>query len=1270
MKKLLTIISAIALAGSMSHFVAAAEVQTPQICSYEFEDGGMLSDLSDNGEWALVAFGTNDLAEVGKPKIVNVLTGAFENLQTEAEIAKDGTQVFNSVTNDGNIIVGSFKGAPAYFTRSTRSWTILPTPAGCDGAVITKVTPDGRYAIGRGSKSADMWYCCGAMWDLQSGQPIALPNLPVKDMSHEIQNQQQLLSISNDGRYILGSLSYSYLQPVAPCVFVYDRETSTAKFIGFDTNDTADWTPWAHGLAFVDEGMISANGKYVACHVWMYEAPATEGAVATVDGDAIAYYEVETGKFEVIPGSAGMACPSVDNYGTVYAATPAGSPIREWSVYKGGYWYPIKQILSQRYNINFSAASKYSNTGTVMDLTGDGKTFSVMCDPNGESYSLRMPEPPANSCDDINLLGNYVIEPANGLSFSKIRSIEIIFDRDIECLGSANAAALTKADGTLVRNSSGFAVSASNNKTLVVTFRPTELENGQTYTVTIPAGTVCVKGDNSKKNNEISVKYVGRANTAVQVTNIYPKDGATLAKLDNSSNAIIISYDAQLTLSENAAAQLYHIDGEALNKVCDLNCYASGSSLMVYPSATQFLYLDNKYRVVVEAGAVTDYSGAGASAEIVLNFTGSYVREISHDTANLFKDDFSNQSQSLVNFMRYEGDHKTPNSDMQSIGFDADNQPWNFSVSENKASTDYCAASTSMYSPAGQSDDWMVIPQLEIPDEYVTLNFKAQSYKFAKTDRLKVYVWVCDENFTALSKDIMDRFKAGADKVFDEQLSPGTNEEDLSDGWVDYSVDLAAYAGKKIYIGFQNDNNDQSCVFVDNVAVTREMKFFVSLVTAESVVNQESVQVKGQLTANAEGEVFTSAKLTLKDSKGTTIDEINASGLNLKKSDAYTFTFAKNLPLVKGQTNKFQILVEMGNYSDKVDCAIKNLAFKPVKRVVLEEMTGTTCGNCPIGHIAIEHLKDIYGDLFIPVAIHTYEGDLYAAGLSSYTSFLGLNGAPTAIIQRSGEISSPMFQDPITAEYSLTDGSTLWTDRVSAEFETPADADVNTTYEINKTAGTFDLDVTLTSAVDMVNLNLNIFIVMLEDNIVAFQDNYFSAVEDAALGEWGLGGKYAQQRVYDYVQNHVAMACWGTSYNGTPGYLPQSLAAGESFTAQLVDFEIPENIEKIENTKIVVMIIDGNTDKLVNAVCVKADGSGSVEDISMNDANCTILAECGSVNVAAEGHINATIYTLDGKALASGDGNDSVSITANGYKGVAVVLVKVGDSYVVKKVKL
>ena len=96
-------------------------------------------------------------------------------------------------------------------------------------------------------------------------------------------------------------------------------------------------------------------------------------------------YDIETDKFTLysdaqddMPGF--TACSN----GIVLGATPPTNPYRDWSVRVGEYWYPISLILSQRYGINFSTETNFSNTGTPIATSLDGKKIVVFVAPQKE----------------------------------------------------------------------------------------------------------------------------------------------------------------------------------------------------------------------------------------------------------------------------------------------------------------------------------------------------------------------------------------------------------------------------------------------------------------------------------------------------------------------------------------------------------------------------------------------------------------------------------------------------------------------------------------------------------------------------------------------------------------------------------------------------------------------------------------------------------------------------------------------------------------------
>ena len=63
---------------------------------------------------------------------------------------------------------------------------------------------------------------------------------------------------------------------------------------------------------------------------------------------------------------------------------------------------------------------------------------------------------------------------------------------------------------------------------------------------------------------------------------------------------------------------------------------------------------------------------------------------------------------------------------------------------------------------------------------------------------------------------------------------------------------------------------------------------------------------------------------------------------------------------------------------------ICHLSFSPagaqeqepfIRHSVVEEFTGTWCGNCPRGIVGMQRLEEDFGDRFIGIAIHTGTGE-------------------------------------------------------------------------------------------------------------------------------------------------------------------------------------------------------------------------------------------------------------------------------------------------------
>lgn len=1184
------------LAGCLQ--LLAQSVPTFQLQQYA--DLSIVNQLSDNGKWAIIKGATTEQRKAGVIRILNIKTRQETILQTLFDSDATGKYVANDITDDGLLVVGGYNGSftedgsymggqPGVFSMKTKTWIALELPTGYSSGYVNSVTPDGKWAVGFCEDNAEDVMNSnskGVMWNLSTKKVVTLDNQPQMPVDYNTK-QETFSSISADGRYIVifGN------QSIHPTAFIYDVQNKTYVKFGVQGNNLPE-----KFLMVEMSPVISANGKYVAASVRN-----------TNDEVYVVRYDTETQTYHNFSAleDQDMYAGHVDDDGNVYASSPTSTPLREWKVMNDNIWYPFSLILDQRYGINFYQATGLENTGTMWAGSADGTVLAPMVSPQGESYIVHMPEKMTDICQSIDLLQDYTTIPAQSAAFNSMEKITITFNQRIQVLGGSSSAILKDSQDNLMRNSIGFKEVATDDHSLLVTFRATTLTPGETYSVTIPAGTLALASNASKTNKEIVLHYTGRANTPVQIVKVFPDNGSELSRIDNTSIFPVITFDTDVKVSDNAQAHLYEIteDGETL--ISDLNVLPHSTdpkSIGLLPRTTQYLYLEAKYKVVMEAGSVTDVIGNAKTGneQFTIQYTGTYERSVSTDNAVIFSEDFNNISMSLANMMRYEGDHHQPVEDMIALEFDTDNQPWNLSIRETLEASDICAASHSMYTPAGQSDDWMVTPQLIIPDAFCTLAFDAQKYKARKNDKLKVVIWTCEENINVLTQSIIERMKAEGD-ITELTLDYGETEEGLEGEWERFAFDLSPYAGKKIYIGFWNNNEDQSMVFVDNILVLRNLKYLMSFSNKEVVVGQKDITISGKLTINDDIRTYQNLTLTLLDSKGNALSTFTQQG-SFKKEDVINFSFDNKLPLTVGEINTYSVNVLMDDYSDVRKHYVQNLTFEPIKRVVLEEMTGTTCPNCPRGILAIENLEKVFGDRFIPISYHCYSGDPYSTGtLEEYCQALGIVAAPSAMIQRNGYICSPIgYNDDFDEVFS--NGVDLWQDIVAMEMDVPTYIDVKVpSIRLDESTNQIVMDVEITSALNMQNQYINVFPVAMEDGLINEQYNNLYTSTETIFGEWGKGGKYAKAKNEGITHNDVARTYWG-NITGTSIGFPQTLEAGKTYSQQL-SLSYPSNISEMQNGKVCLMFMEGNAGIFLNAITVPFTQMTPIEDIKADIAD-------------------------------------------------------------------
>lgn len=170
----------------------------------------------------------------------------------------------------------------------------------------------------------------------------------------------------------------------------------------------------------------------------------------------------------------------------------------------------------------------------------------------------------------------------------------------------------------------------------------------------------------------------------------------------------------------------------------------------------------------------------------------------------LFEDDFDGSGPGIAGWTLNNVDGLTPNVNVAEftdawIEVDRDASAGG-GANYGGPAGDFAVASTSWYTPAGQSDDWLITPQ-------ITLSSASTVYWDAKTQDA-AYQDGYELRLSTTGTNPSD---------FTEVLFTIANE--VSD-WESRSVSLGAYTGQDVYIAFRNNSTDQFVLLMDNFEVS------------------------------------------------------------------------------------------------------------------------------------------------------------------------------------------------------------------------------------------------------------------------------------------------------------------------------------------------------------------------------------------------------------------------------------------------------------------
>jgi hypothetical protein len=220
------------------------------------------------------------------------------------------------------------------------------------------------------------------------------------------------------------------------------------------------------------------------------------------------------------------------------------------------------------------------------------------------------------------------------------------------------------------------------------------------------------------------------------------------------------------------------------------------------------------------------------------------------------------------------------------------------------------------------------------------------------------------------------------------------------------------------------------------------------------------------------------------------------------------------------------------NYDPAAVVSDCHCRYTGVRKVLLEEFTGHSCGNCPR---AAEELKSIlcqWGDRVVPIAVHAgffalpqpassmYSPDYRTPEGDAYNSFFGnsAQGLPNGLVNRRNTGGG------------YPQGHTSWAAQVAAILALPPDAliDMQNTYSEGSRTVTASIDITVANALS--GGPYSVIVSLTEDSIIGWQKDY--ELNDPVNGE----------NIEGYAHMHMLR----TNFNGTWG---QQVGGGGGLSA-------------------------------------------------------------------------------------------------------------------------
>jgi len=257
-----------------------------------------------------------------------------------------------------------------------------------------------------------------------------------------------------------------------------------------------------------------------------------------------------------------------------------------------------------------------------------------------------------------------------------------------------------------------------------------------------------------------------------------------------------------------------------------------------------------------------------------------------------------------------------------------------------------CVANTSRFTNAITTNDWLITPAVTLGSAPVCLSWMACS-SLNGGEQYEVHISTTTPTVLGMNANV---------PLF---IQPSENTR-----WTEYSIDLSAYAGQTVYIGFWYNSINTLTFYLDDIhisqPVARDVR--VTSVTLNDVVASGLYPITGTLL-NGGLTTINSMNLNWKVNNGP-VNTTALSSLNIVPSSYYNYTHSVNWnPSSNGM---YSIKIWADNLNGQPDQYNSNDTLSQnifvnnyPRKVLFEEFTNTNCLPCALQNPHLDSILSI-----------------------------------------------------------------------------------------------------------------------------------------------------------------------------------------------------------------------------------------------------------------------------------------------------------------------